>query len=349
MRKLRSGFTLIELLVVIAIIGVLIALLLPAVQAARESARRMSCSSNLHQLGLALANYGDTHGRYPMQAVASNIKAIDFTNFSVLVRILPYMEGNALYDQFNYNFKDSNAINTTYTLRTLPMYTCPSDPFPSSGKPFNDAGALFGQANLVPIVGEWYVWGGFGAPAQNTVLFGYNVCRRNADVSDGLSKTMSFSEVKTQTQRVKLNGSFANVANPAVVPDIDADPNVLVPEYNTAAAASGATGHTRWTNGNSYHSGFTTAWGPNKKTLGGSVSASYPKQVEIDINSWNENDANGTSWGPSFAAIPARSYHPGGVNVCLLDGSVQFVPDTLDGRIWRALGTIAGGETQNLL
>ena len=346
MRPRRSGFTLIELLVVIAIIGVLISLLLPAVQAAREAARRSNCSNNLHQIGIALANYADTNGVFPMQGCASNVPAIDFSNFSVLVRIQPFMEGGNTYDKFNYRFKDSNAGNQTYTQSKQAGYLCPSDP--NNGGIFNDAGQLFAQANLVPLVGEWFIWGGIGGP-ENKVMFGYNRCRRHRDVIDGMSKTMCFSEVKTQSQRIKLNAKFANIQNPAVVPDVNADPLTLVPEYATAAAAATATGHTRYTNGNSYHSGFTTAWQPNRKINGGKLTATYKVQAEVDINSWNENDFNAI-WGAIpgaavFGAMPARSYHPGGVNFLLLDGSVQFASESLDGNIWRALGTLAGEET----
>jgi prepilin-type processing-associated H-X9-DG protein len=92
-------------------------------------------------------------------------------------------------------------------------------------------------------------------------------------------------------------------------------------------------GHSEWIDGHVHQTGFTTAWPPNRKILGG------PSRVDTDLSGVRE--MNG---GPTYAAITARSYHPGGVNVLLGDGSVRFVKDSIDGRTWRALGTIAGNE-----
>jgi prepilin-type N-terminal cleavage/methylation domain-containing protein len=141
-RPESRGFTLIELLVVIAIIGVLIALLLPAVQMARESARRTQCTNNLNQMGLALANYESTYRMFPMANAAD--QATGFNNYSVHAHLLPFIEQGQDYDSINYAFKDSNARNTTTTMRQFAMFICPSDPNASLG-PYNDGGTLFGQ------------------------------------------------------------------------------------------------------------------------------------------------------------------------------------------------------------
>ena len=94
--------------------------------------------------------------------------------------------------------------------------------------------------------------------------------------------------------------------------------------------------HTEWCDGNVHAAGFTTAWPPNKKIIG---TASWNLGLDLDLNGINEELG-----GPSFAAITSRSYHPGGVNVLMADGSAKFVKSTVDGMLWRALGTVAGGE-----
>ena len=130
MKRNRAAFTLIELLVVIAIIAVLIALLLPAVQAAREAARRAQCVNNLKQLGLALHNYHDVNGTFPMDryngpAFGENVYGLDC--YSVHCRVLPYMEQTPLFATFNFNINQTDPGNSTAVATALLSYVCPSD------------------------------------------------------------------------------------------------------------------------------------------------------------------------------------------------------------------------------
>src|SRR5260370_25971776 len=138
----RSGFTLIELLVVIAIIAVLIALLLPAVQAAGESARRIQCTNNLKQIGLASHNYESTNGAFPPANIMSGLSGVSIkpptgwtNNWSALAKVLPYAEQGSAYNTMNYIFKDSDVTNSTVSGMLLQAFVWPSYPITQS---FND-------------------------------------------------------------------------------------------------------------------------------------------------------------------------------------------------------------------
>lgn len=124
------------------------------------------------------------------------------------------------------------------------------------------------------------------------------------------------------------------INNPNSIPPPTADPHAIAPEYFSGSCRLYLLAHTEWSDGNTHASGFTTAWTPNTRILGTPAG-----NVDIDLNGVNEEDG-----GPTFAAITSRSWHPGGVNVVMGDGSVQFVANEIDGQLWRALGTVAGQE-----
>ncbi|MDR3634839.1 MAG: DUF1559 domain-containing protein [Isosphaeraceae bacterium] len=349
----RRGFTLIELLVVIAIIAVLIALLLPAVQAAREAARRAQCVNNLKQIGLASHNYESTNGAFPPANIMSGSWGVSIkpptkgwtNNFSALAKILSFAEQSQSYNAMNYVFKDSDVSNTTICGSLIKMFVCPSDPNTQS---FNDGGTVFGGSNYGSCDGDWYVFSfSQGAPAgtgwagmPSRTAFAVNMARPISNFTDGTSNTLLFSEIKTFDNRLKCGSLSVN--NPFAIPSADGPPPA---DYSGGGCSFGNTMHTRWTNGGVYHSGFTTAWPPNKVTtytnttaLTTGISTSLGI-VDTDIISINENDG-----GPTFGAFTSRSYHPGGVNSLFADGSVKFIKSSIDGNTWRSLGSVQGAE-----
>jgi prepilin-type N-terminal cleavage/methylation domain-containing protein len=181
--KPRHGFTLIELLVVIAIIAVLIALLLPAVQSAREAARRIACTNNMKQLGLALANYESSNGVLPPQQTmlqVGNKQPTSYTSWGVTARLAPFMELGPLYNSMNFTLKYSDPTNTTVSYITISTLICPSEIKP---QPDPGAGEPFGVSNYGWCVGDWYVFGGVSAVA-NRSAFCVDISRRLAAFTD---------------------------------------------------------------------------------------------------------------------------------------------------------------------
>ncbi|WP_435011386.1 DUF1559 domain-containing protein [Tundrisphaera lichenicola] len=329
-RPQHRAFTLIELLVVIAIIAVLIALLLPAVQAAREAARRIQCTNNLKQMGLGLHNYESIAGAFPPSCVLSGSgnKVSLWLGWSVPGRILPFLEQGPMFSAINFNYSGESPYNLTVSTQRVAMFICPSEV---------DSSPIPGESGVVGtygfLMGDWFVWGGFSG-ATNRSAFAPNTSRRLADFRDGLSQTIVAADCKAKQPLLRDCGGLANITQPNAIPLTNADPKTVAPEYD--GGSCGFTyGHSEWSDGQAHQTGFTTAWTPNRQTPG------YSANPQRDLDLTGQREKKG---GPTFAAITARSYHPGGVNVLLGDGSVRFLKDTIAGNVWRALGTIAGGE-----
>lgn len=335
-RRGRNAFTLVELLVVIAIIGILIALLLPAVQAAREAARRMKCSNNLKQIGLALHNYELSYRTLPPGALVQQQR--DGTLWTGYLgphsRILSFIEMNNVTDAMDINAGYADLVNTEAVGRVIPGFLCPSE---VNDEPLNHSKfGLIGGVNYGFCMGDWYVWNGFNSPSPRCrSAFGINFGRRWADFSDGVSNTLLASEVKNYQVTIRDCGSFSIINDPNNVPPPSADPLTVCPEYEGSGCKVFRNAHTQWAEMSVHHNGFTTAWPPNKVTPGG------PDLSEPDVDVISMRERLG---GPTFAAITSRSYHPGGVQSLLGDGSVRIMSETMDGQIWRALGTVAGRE-----
>ncbi|MDR3637314.1 MAG: DUF1559 domain-containing protein [Isosphaeraceae bacterium] len=342
MKRSHRGFTLIELLVVIAIIAVLIALLLPAVQAAREAARRIQCTNNLKQIGLAFMNYESSNNAFPMCSIlmpdgsgSPGSWISKGLSWSAFARASSFMEQSSLYNAINYSLAKgySASGNITVTTATLNFLYCPSDPGPHIDGPSmgntGDATTSYGTCD-----GDWYV---FTVTATGTVgpmnrsLFGPNWSKTIAMVTDGTSNTLMASEgyIGHLQARHCGGGSYAPAPNGMTYSNIPAPGAASIAALGPLISSCGngaptPIGHTRWANGGVYYSGFTTACTPNQP---------------VDWDWVDENDG-----GDTFMSLSASSYHPGGVNTLFADGSVKFIKNSVNPNAWYGLGTIAGGE-----
>jgi prepilin-type N-terminal cleavage/methylation domain-containing protein/prepilin-type processing-associated H-X9-DG protein len=303
------GFTLIELLVAIAIIGVLVALLLPAVQSAREAARRVQCRNNLKQIGLALHGYHDVQGAFPSSMNAWRTGAF----FTAFTAILPYLDQAPLYASYNLNLANTNRANATATAARVATYLCPSMTL-ARAKPdpaFNDFAApssyavstgsrfawawsntgLYGEPDGVIIPNENLP--GPGQPARGAPAVGI------ARIADGTGQTFLVGE-----QDFALKGYLFPAGDPR------------------AGQSKGGDG--AWCDG--YPSS-------------GSFSAFSP---------FNEHRYFGPGSRPDYREASGvagfRSEHPGGAQFVYADGSVRFLKDTVARPVYRALSTRAGGE-----
>ena len=343
----RRGFTLIELLVVIAIIAVLIALLLPAVQAAREAGRRMQCVNNLKQLGLGMHNYESTNNVLPPQMVLSftSSGAVSWkSTWSATSRVTPYLEQGGLYNAINYTTKVSDASNATAVATQIKVFFCPSEVYPQAYLATSATTGLtttYGISSYAWNVGTWYSFGGYSLPTPTSGAIGSNLSRSFASFTDGLSNTLLASEVKSYTPSyhdctsVPNGGPTGAGAYPdiaTVLASVAAAPSSGC-KLVTAPSGFPGGGHSHWSNGNSFHDGFTTALPPNTKSPLGAVAQ------DGDMSSEDEDDG-----GPTYGAVTSRSYHPGGVNALFADGSVKFIKNAINWQTWRAIGTVGGGE-----
>lgn len=331
----RRAFTLVELLVVIAIIGVLIGLLLPAVQAAREAARRTQCENKLRQMGLALHNYELVIKGLPPTAVIERMPdgSIRTGYLGPHARILPFIEQDNITSAMDLSTTYGDLKNINAVGRVVEAFICPSETQPEPF-PHNTFG-LIGGVNYGFSMGDWFVWAGLNGGPITRSAFGVNLSRRWAEFTDGTSNSLLISEVKNYTPYIRDCGSLANIQDPNNVPAPTADPLAIAPEYSGGGCSFFLNAHSQWAEMAVHHNGFTTAWPPNKVTPGGPGSA-YP---DVDLTSQRERLG-----GPTFSAVTARSYHPGGVQSLYGDGSVRFTIDSIDGLVWRALGTVNSGE-----
>lgn len=321
----RSAFTLVELLVVIAIIGVLVALLLPAVQAAREAGRRASCGNNLHQVILATHNYMDSQrslppgGAYPIGVTGDS--------WSLQARILPYLEQANLQNLINFSI--SYAAQPAVTQAQVPPYICPSE---VRAEPRPDGAITHFPISYGANMGTWFVYDPNTRQAGNGA-FAVNTKMTEASATDGLSNTVAFAEIKAYTPYFRDGG---NPAGPGV-PSPN-DPATVVGYGGSFKADSG---HTEWVDARTHQTGFTAVFPPNTKVLYSSGGVNY----DVDFNSSREGK---TTTGVTYAAVTSRSYHPGIVQTALLDGSVRTVPNTVNMLVWRAMASRNGGEVVEL-
>jgi prepilin-type N-terminal cleavage/methylation domain-containing protein/prepilin-type processing-associated H-X9-DG protein len=362
-RRRPRGFTLIELLVVIAIIGVLIALLLPAVQAAREAARRAQCTNNLKQIGLGLHNYHSTHGSFPpggcaVTPIGGGVRTSGWGAWSAQSMLLPYMEQQAVYYTCNFNVpnmsnqNEGQGANSTGTTTVLNTFLCPS----ATAFPGN-MGGNFGNRNypgnsyFASVGASMNQFGGDGSARPNGLFetVGGNSQTSTSygerDILDGTSNTIAFGEWRMgdgDDTRVSLpQDIFENNSYPSGATS-NADPNLQV-QNNPVGFANwigqcGANAAARQT----HHSFIGSYWceGLFAKSLGNTLlppNSQYPN-CEFHNGTCGDTDC------VHAAVIGMSSYHSGGANALFADGSVKFLKSSVSMNIIWALGTRNGGE-----
>ena len=319
------GFTLIELLVVIAIIAILIALLLPAVQQAREAARRIQCKNNLKQLGLAIHNYESTHGSFPPGRVGFPMV------FSAHAALLPYYDGASLYNNIDFNTAPTFveppvapfATNVGVAMIRVPTFLCPSD---SGAIPGNS----YGPTNYVACTGSGnsattrYIRKGDGVmmdvKLQGVVKF--------RDVTDGMSSTIAMSEHTLGNGAAASTGGTQPVSPSQQILTLSASQNDAITGNDTSPAncvvgGAGTWSGTRgakWMNGHFGDTLYNHGLTPNSRTF----------------------DCGNNSHNAGLTA--ARSRHVGGVHVLRCDGSTTFISENIDYVIWQGLATKSGAE-----
>lgn len=332
----RLAFTLIELLVVIAIIAVLVSLLLPAVQQAREAARRSSCKNNLKQLGIALHNYHDTHRCFPPNGVRNGSAGGSTQEWSAQAFMLPFVEGGNLYDQidFSVGYRQEPNLSRGISYQRMSVLLCPSDPndrmrMTSAGAPEHyplNYAVSRGMYEVASITGGAFPVGRING--DGGAAFRYNSVTRASDMSDGLSNTIAMSEVKCFTPRVDDWHTA-----PSAIPNVPADLGTI------GGGFSAQNGHTEWVSGNSIHTGFSITFTPNTKIPFTNAGALY----DISVSGTREANLNATNMF-TRVAIPSRSYHKGTVNTLLMDGSVHSISENIDKQTWQNLGLRADGQ-----
>lgn len=304
----------------IAIIAILISLLLPAVQQAREAARRTQCRNNLKQIGLALHNYLDVHNGFP-PAFVSDISTTDTPGgeWSIHSRILPFLDQANLYNLADLSLAYDDPANGAIATQRVATYLCPSE--------VNDRARTSGGVAIhYPISygyggGTWNVWNNISRQAGSGA-FAPNYSFRPRDFIDGTSNTIAFSEVKAYTP-YNRDGDFGTSTVPATAADVEA----LIAMGGDNKANSG---HTEGVDGRIHQTGFTTTLPPNS-----TVVVPTGDTDEGDYTSCREDKSCATS---TFAAVTSRSYHTGMVQTLLMDGSVHSISDNIDLGTWRDLG-----------
>ena len=306
------------------IIGLLIAMLVPAVQAAREAARRTSCSNNMRQMVLGVANFEAQSRHYPpsWKPTAPDANG-EINGWSAQALLLPHLEQMQLVSNIDFelsyqnakNIQTADGVTTRLSAMRIPTYLCPSEP--RDEVRFSGGAAEHYPLNYAVNLGVWFVWdpatgrGGDGAFYPDSRLTA-------GEFRDGLSFTICAAEVKA------WNPYFRNAA-------LATDPGI--PTASGVCGLGGDfkanSGHTEWVDGRAHQIGFTTTFRPN------TVVECIQNGETYDVD-WTNQQEGKSDTVATYAAVTARSHHEGGVNVSMMDGSVRWFANDVNLGVWRA-------------
>ena len=324
-RQAPRAFTLIELLVVIAILAILVLLLLPAVNAAREAARRAQCINKVRQLGLAVSNFESASMRLPASRSGAG-------GWSIHARLLSFLEQDMLGQKIDFSKPYSEAP----PLGDIPLSAMRIDPYLCPSEKHDERRLSGGAPEHYPVsygfnMGVWLVWDPVTKQGGEGVFRPENGIRLK-EVTDGVSSTLCAAEVSAYTPYQRDAGNSGDMPIPGSSTELSGG------DMKWGAAFNNSTGHTEWVDGRVHQTGFTTTFTPNFP-----VQTSESGGRSIDWTNWREGK---TGDQRTYAAVTSRSSHAGLVHVVMLDCSTRAVSSEIDLDIWRAVSTRRGGELE---
>lgn len=329
----RKAFTLVELLVVIAIIGILVAMLLPAVQQVREAARRTQCANRLRQLALAVLHYESSHSHFPtsFDLPPGEIKR---GSWSIHAKLLPLMEQSVVESNIDFESDWHDQLETGVHTLGVPMLSCPSDI--NVGNRVRDGQRYVHSTSYGFNMGTWFI---FDPVSRETGNGAFSVASptTHSSIRDGLSNTICATDVKAFSSYLRNADSFDDS-----LPEHTNHFLGATGQLKLGDAIQQNTGHSVWTDGRVHHAGMTVTYAPN------TIVRYVHEGTEFDID-FNSQQEGRDLLKATYASVTSRAWHPDGVNMARMDGSVGFVRSSVSLEVWRSIGSIAGGEVESMV